>query len=901
MADPPLASGDIRATADGTSDPNANIRYVLAGQPTGWAAVAASVREYDEDRIKSTKEDIDTLLVFVRGETSSLICMTYLPPQAGLFSAVLTAFLIESYQRLLPDTAAQTSSQMLSVLQQISLQIANSTYPPFVLPSPDATSQAFQPSATDIRVNVLWFASLIFSLITASLGILVKQWLREYLAIDNRSPVARLRIRYYRHPKLKNWKVLEIAAALPLLQQLALALFFIGLCYFTASIHGSVGYTSLPLVAAWAFFFSTVTILPIFFPGCPYKTALLKPVLEFGFIGMTKQLIKWCLRGRCNWDADAGKTRKSLWHVYRDMRQARAAHDESRVARRGTVDLDILADADSLQADDELLCTAILGTVGKSTWHTWDDIVDFVVRVIEHRSWKAPIVFSTKVYAYRLLGSSLSLAVYRGVVDIISRHSEMEITRSTISQWLQRKATPRALHVLLGPGAHPFPQSGIILLSKILQQESRPLFCTLIEQCTEPTLPLRSGYFAELLRLFQLRAEDLNCDLASSMQYLESFIHLVFEDAHKGFGVQLPPGRFTLHGNVRAWPWVEVDRATDSPLDHWRISAEVVRSISKTVSRIARGRPRTTGFKAGPLGTQADSSMTVASRDGLHDALDSMWKMFLVCTQTLQDEESWGPDPPGSVCSIAVCDCLSQEESAISLLMSLNRIQESFVTMIYPVLASYISSDLHKPGWILGTCVYAICIRAYGDSINAIGRLGPKRKSYLQNFTNAVDALHTSCSISATHALRILCLGVRMMDLERYDDDPQGATPPWNTLFHAVSRLLHTALIASPSSVSSLGSTASTSYSSIALPCEDVQLAEVCLEHVQKSDMKILTTNESEGECTYDRWLRLSEKQTTVFGDDLVALLGTIAGPHIPPDKLRNFFRLRKLGVAQDL
>lgn len=171
----------------------------------------------------------------------------------------------------------------------------------------------------------------------------------------------------------------------------------------------------------------------------------------------------------------------------------------------------------------------------------------------------------------------------------------------------------------------------------------------------------------------------------------------------------------------------------------------------------------------------------------------------------------------------------------------------------------------------------------------------------MQTFTNAVDALHTSCPISATHALRILCLGVRMMDLERYADDPQGATPPWNTLFQAMARLLQTALIASPYSVSSLGPTAPTSYSSIALPCEDVQLAEVCLEHIQKSDMKILATSESEGECTYDRSLGLSERQTTVFGDDLVALLGTIAGPHIPPDKLRNFFRLRKLGVAQDL
>ncbi|KAI0795306.1 hypothetical protein BC629DRAFT_1286980, partial [Irpex lacteus] len=103
--------------------------------------------------VKDTKEDIDTLL-------------------AGLFSAVLTAFLVESYQRLLPDTASQmlaTSSQTLAVMQQISLQLSNSTYQPLDI-IPNATFIAFQPSSADIRVNVLWFASLIFSLMTASFG-----------------------------------------------------------------------------------------------------------------------------------------------------------------------------------------------------------------------------------------------------------------------------------------------------------------------------------------------------------------------------------------------------------------------------------------------------------------------------------------------------------------------------------------------------------------------------------------------------------------------------------------------------------------------------------------------------------------------------------------------------------
>ena len=44
-------------------------RYVLSGQPTGWAAMAETVGAYDEEKVKDTKEDIDTLLVFVSTES----------------------------------------------------------------------------------------------------------------------------------------------------------------------------------------------------------------------------------------------------------------------------------------------------------------------------------------------------------------------------------------------------------------------------------------------------------------------------------------------------------------------------------------------------------------------------------------------------------------------------------------------------------------------------------------------------------------------------------------------------------------------------------------------------------------------------------------------------------------
>ncbi|KAI0337006.1 hypothetical protein BDW22DRAFT_1340643, partial [Trametopsis cervina] len=81
-----------------------------------------------------------------------------------------------------------------------------------------------------------------------------------------------MRIRYFRRLALEDWHVLGIASALPFLLQISLVLFFVGLCYFTADIHPSVKNTTFPLVSAWAFFFVSATLLPLFSARCPYKT-----------------------------------------------------------------------------------------------------------------------------------------------------------------------------------------------------------------------------------------------------------------------------------------------------------------------------------------------------------------------------------------------------------------------------------------------------------------------------------------------------------------------------------------------------------------------------------------------------------------------------------------------------
>ena len=144
---------------------------------------------------------------------------------------------------------------------------------------PPISPPPFQVSGDDIRVNVLWFASLIISLVTASFGMLVKQWLREFLATEDPSALHRLRLRHFREPQMKAWMVYEIAGLLPILLHVSLGLFFIGLCYFTSSVHSSIRYTTFPLVIGWALCFFAAIALPIVFPRCPYKVAFLKVLI----------------------------------------------------------------------------------------------------------------------------------------------------------------------------------------------------------------------------------------------------------------------------------------------------------------------------------------------------------------------------------------------------------------------------------------------------------------------------------------------------------------------------------------------------------------------------------------------------------------------------------------------
>ncbi|GJE95384.1 hypothetical protein PsYK624_115680 [Phanerochaete sordida] len=226
-----------------------------------WQTMVKTVRDVDTRKVADAKEDLDTLLVF-----------------AGLFSAVVTTFAVDSYAGLQPDNTDELVFLMRQSLSQ-SYTFADGVLRPA---SPFPGQAPFEPPLWALRVNGLWFASLIVSLSTASFGMLVKQWLNEYLAMDWITPQEQLRARQFRHPGLEAWKVFEIAAMLPLLLHVSLGLFFLGLCFYTVAANETVGRSTFPLVAGWAFFALMSIVAPLASPRCPYKVALLKAALRIG-------------------------------------------------------------------------------------------------------------------------------------------------------------------------------------------------------------------------------------------------------------------------------------------------------------------------------------------------------------------------------------------------------------------------------------------------------------------------------------------------------------------------------------------------------------------------------------------------------------------------------------------
>src|ERR1700755_2572084 len=108
----------------------------------------------------------------------------------------------------------------------------SSLTPQISVPSPPPPPfPVFNPSASDIRVNVFWFMSLVFSLLAALLAILVQQWVRDYMQVFQRysDPLKSARLRQYLYEGCERWYMPMVAEVVPGVLHISLFLFFAGL------------------------------------------------------------------------------------------------------------------------------------------------------------------------------------------------------------------------------------------------------------------------------------------------------------------------------------------------------------------------------------------------------------------------------------------------------------------------------------------------------------------------------------------------------------------------------------------------------------------------------------------------------------------------------------------------
>jgi hypothetical protein len=109
---------------------------------------------------------------------------------------------------------------------------------------------------------VCFFLSLTLSLSTVSVGILCLQWLREYQREPEVSPEQVIAIRYFRLRGIDDWRVRSIIGFLPLILQVSLFLFFIGLVLFLFNTNKTLAIVVSCAVGTTMFILVATSIIP---------------------------------------------------------------------------------------------------------------------------------------------------------------------------------------------------------------------------------------------------------------------------------------------------------------------------------------------------------------------------------------------------------------------------------------------------------------------------------------------------------------------------------------------------------------------------------------------------------------------------------------------------------------
>ena len=184
--------------------------------------------------------------------------------QAGLFSAVASAFIIEINSELKPDPNEETAA----LLRVLIYKVDNTTFN-----NAPTVPQWTGPARMTIQVQAILYASLAISLFSAFLAMLGKQWLNRYASADLRgSIIDRFQHRQYKLNGIASWYFDNVIELLSVMLQAALLLFGCALSRYLWETSTTIASVVLGVTSFGLFLFVFIVIVGAVLPSCPYQT-----------------------------------------------------------------------------------------------------------------------------------------------------------------------------------------------------------------------------------------------------------------------------------------------------------------------------------------------------------------------------------------------------------------------------------------------------------------------------------------------------------------------------------------------------------------------------------------------------------------------------------------------------
>ena len=180
--------------------------------------------------------------------------------QAGLFSAVTSAFIIVVHSGFQQDPNEETAA----LLRVLIYKIDNTTFGGDVPTVPQWTG----PPRMFIEVQVILLASL-----SAFLAMLGKQWLNRYTSIDMRgSAIERSQNRQRKLDGIVNWYFDNVMESLPLMLQVALLLLGCALSRYLWEFNTTIASVVIGVGSSGLLFYLFIVIIGAASVSFPYQT-----------------------------------------------------------------------------------------------------------------------------------------------------------------------------------------------------------------------------------------------------------------------------------------------------------------------------------------------------------------------------------------------------------------------------------------------------------------------------------------------------------------------------------------------------------------------------------------------------------------------------------------------------